>query len=502
MRADDDLTAYAGARWPVLVRTLVLVGCPDPLAPDVALDALARSRRSWADVARGADPDTLVLGAVLAAWAARRRTEWWVGLPAPEPDPEPDPDREPAEAALDRLPGPAREAVVLHDVAGLGADRVAEVLEVPVAAVRDVLDGWTGSEDLRRAAEAVPVLAAPDDAAVAARAGTQGRGRRRRTAAAVGAGALVVAGLAAWTWTSGDDDPAPPDDPDTAPARAEVVRAENPVEVAWWADGVLHLPTSRVPVPAVRSLVGVGPGAVIDDGRGGIALVEHDGDRTELGRAADGSSLVGSGGWAAWRDPSGDLVLVDLDMVEEIDRVGGTDLEPVAIDGGWLYYNEGDTSWRARPFEESARVSGYPLLDVAGGTKVFQRGPTSLLVVRSQAPPGLVRPGRGARLSDDGGLLLTSDRGGGGALRLYDVGSGTVLPSGLEPGEVPVSAGLGRRGTLTYVVGPAVQPVGEDGFSRLSLSVALSLRTCTPYAGACEDVARLSGAAALPVVSH
>ena len=46
-RADDDFASYVGARWPGLVRTLVLVGCPPALAPEVATLALARSHRGW-----------------------------------------------------------------------------------------------------------------------------------------------------------------------------------------------------------------------------------------------------------------------------------------------------------------------------------------------------------------------------------------------------------------------------------------------------------------------
>ena len=73
--ADAELTAYAAGRWPVVVRTLVLLGAPLPHAADLAVLAVARL------LARCAEEDWLDLDAVLAAetvevWE-RRPHAWW-----------------------------------------------------------------------------------------------------------------------------------------------------------------------------------------------------------------------------------------------------------------------------------------------------------------------------------------------------------------------------------------------------------------------------------------
>ena len=48
MRADGDFHGYVAARWPALVRTLVLLGCPVELAPDVVAAGLGSCRRELA----------------------------------------------------------------------------------------------------------------------------------------------------------------------------------------------------------------------------------------------------------------------------------------------------------------------------------------------------------------------------------------------------------------------------------------------------------------------
>ena len=77
---EDDFTGYVGARWPSLVRTLVLLGCPIDLAPDVVTEGLARCRRGWRETAEHDDLEVVVHRAVLEAWDERRRESWWTGL--------------------------------------------------------------------------------------------------------------------------------------------------------------------------------------------------------------------------------------------------------------------------------------------------------------------------------------------------------------------------------------------------------------------------------------
>ena len=110
MRADARLrTVYVDARWPALVRTLVLLGCPVELAPDVvrrragALPAGLAARPSRTTSTRSSHR------AVVDAWAERRRRAWWASC-------RPRPSGPDLLAALDRLtpgrPAPAGAAPV------------------------------------------------------------------------------------------------------------------------------------------------------------------------------------------------------------------------------------------------------------------------------------------------------------------------------------------------------------------------------------------------------
>ena len=78
---EGDFQRFVGARWPGLVRTIALLGCPAGLAPDVVADGLSRCRRGWAETVEHDDPDIVVHRAVIAAWEERLRGTWWSGLP-------------------------------------------------------------------------------------------------------------------------------------------------------------------------------------------------------------------------------------------------------------------------------------------------------------------------------------------------------------------------------------------------------------------------------------
>jgi hypothetical protein len=77
---EEDFRGFVGARWPGLVRTLVLLGCPAELAPDVVSVGLSRCRSGWAGTVEHDDPDIVVHRALIAAWEERRRGDWWSGL--------------------------------------------------------------------------------------------------------------------------------------------------------------------------------------------------------------------------------------------------------------------------------------------------------------------------------------------------------------------------------------------------------------------------------------
>ena len=76
MRPEGDFAAYLAARWPVLVRMLVLLGGRPEEAEDAVRSGLARDYLDWARICGGDDPDVYVYRSVLEAWR-RRRGGWW-----------------------------------------------------------------------------------------------------------------------------------------------------------------------------------------------------------------------------------------------------------------------------------------------------------------------------------------------------------------------------------------------------------------------------------------
>jgi DNA-directed RNA polymerase specialized sigma24 family protein len=146
MRLDSDFAAYLVARWPALVRMLVLLGGRPAEAEDAVGAGLARAYADWAPISGSDDPDVHVYRSVLAAWA-RRSGRWWEAPPdgAGGPDGsdgragEPAPELAALERQLDRLTGDERLALVLRFAAGLDERQVAAVLNTAPAAVRELL---------------------------------------------------------------------------------------------------------------------------------------------------------------------------------------------------------------------------------------------------------------------------------------------------------------------------------------------------------------------------
>lgn len=135
-RDDADFAAYTAARWPFLVRTLVLLGASPAEAAALAQTGLAHCYLSWDRLRQEDDIDVNVYGAVLRGWHRSRRT-------APEPEPRAVVD-EPTDQLLlrwaleDQLAGLApehREVLVLRFATGLAEEQVADLLELSVPAL-------------------------------------------------------------------------------------------------------------------------------------------------------------------------------------------------------------------------------------------------------------------------------------------------------------------------------------------------------------------------------
>ncbi len=144
MRNDADFAAYMAARWPFLVRSLVLIGCPRHEAEDVAQTGLARCYTSWDRVRKADDVDAYVYRTVLNCWHKSRKRRWWGEVPTeylPEAPSTMDVTdqvllRQALEEQLGRLSAEHREVLVLRFVADLTEPQVAEVLDVPVGTVK------------------------------------------------------------------------------------------------------------------------------------------------------------------------------------------------------------------------------------------------------------------------------------------------------------------------------------------------------------------------------
>ncbi|MBB6629613.1 hypothetical protein H5V45_20005 [Nocardioides sp. KIGAM211] len=508
---DGDFAAYVAARWPTLVRTLVLLGAPQPAAEAATRSALARCHRRWSVVQRGEDLDAEVYAALLDSWARLR-----LRVPAArevEPDHEPGPgdeaDPQPLAALehdLDRLTRDGRAAVVLRHVAGLDDRQVALVLGRHVPPER-------GDEDtFREAAETVEVLAPPLPAVVA-----EGRAQRRRTVRLTAyalAGLLVVVGLATWLGTRSSPEPAPAD----APPR--VTRVESAAGTAWWANGVLHLAHVEVELPRVVGLVGIDDGAVYADDRGRVFAVTADGAVREIGRTGAGQPIVASdeSGLAAWIDVQGDsleLVAFDVAAGKElgrrsivVDREFLVSPRPIALDGDTLYYADasGEREWQVRD-DVGGAVAGRGLVAAVQKTLVFQISPRTIQIVQPFFSVTYAVPGDGAQLSPDAAYALTRRPGSGGddqfgRVRIYDARSGERAWTGLRAGDIAVAASLGADDEVHYVVAREQDLPGSGEFVRSSFSGPYELRTCRLRLRSCTTVLQFPHTGQLPVLAR
>jgi hypothetical protein len=197
------------------------------------------------------------------------------------------------------------------------------------------------------------------------------------------------------------------------------------------------------------------------DGDGRLIGVTADGDRTWLGRPAEGSPLVSSPrlGLVAWADASVPeltrLVVWDVEGQEQVSAVVTRPrVRPITFDGGWLRFGQSLTDWAWDPSGGPAQLTGdgysessaqrTALVDAVAGTRLEQLG-WFLRVVRSGRRGETVFPGFGGSLSSDGRLVLTaSDRGL--EPRLYDARSGELLDDWVPDGaiEAAVFSGADR----------------------------------------------------------
>lgn len=140
---EEAFATYVAARWPTLVRSLVILGCERHEAEDVVQTTLTRCYTVWDRVSRADDADAYIYRSVLNTWSKSRRRRWWGERPV-EVLPDigvADPTdqamiRHDIERVLGHLSKDHRLVLVLRFVADLSEHEVAEVLGVPPGTVK------------------------------------------------------------------------------------------------------------------------------------------------------------------------------------------------------------------------------------------------------------------------------------------------------------------------------------------------------------------------------
>lgn len=447
---DREFGDWLAVRWPTLVRTAMLLGLPRPEARAVAFTTVVAARPGFAGLLHEEDVDVAVHRELHHELEQHRRRH-----PDRSPvDPTADADAgaEATErlselcAALGALTPGQREVVVLRQVAGLSDDQVAEVLD--------------------RAPEPAPLLPDPDvllalsalvvDPLPVAEVDDVVRARRarvvRRSAGVAALVLLLVAGVAWWT-RPGDD------------ALGRVRQADNPLSLAWYADGRLHLADVTVNVEPVVDLVTVPDGAVLAEEDGSVVLAEDDGTLTPLGDTVPGAGLVAEpdNGWVAWADPgAGDpeIVVVDTRVGEEVGRRslaspgegGGQPVSgsgPVAVDGERVYYSARGEDYVWEPLRGDAFAIEGSLADTADGARL-SRIEGGYLVQAGQYRRGTPVLGTEGRLTTDGRFVFLRDAVE--EVRVHESATGRRLPLMYSPSDVPVSWSYSNDGRFWFAV--------------------------------------------------
>ena len=366
------------------------------------------------------------------------------------------------------------------------------------------------AEIFRRASESIEVPAAPVEAVVA-EARAERRRRVRLVVVGVAVAAVVVGGL---TWLA-NREPAPSDD-DVAPV--VVTKEPNPVKVAWYANGLLHLAKVSVTVPGVTDLIELNGGAVYGDPEGTVAFVAADGKQRRIGVKDPDIPLVASGGegWAAWVDPGANggagptLKVYDVSAGELLDSriLASPEGRPVAIDQHQVFYTDADVTYAWTPgVEPPVTLQRDGLLDVESANRVYQLSSGPIEMVQSFFNVSFIRPGTGALVSPGGVLVLSKVTEPGAAEGhpfrplLYDARSGDRKRTGIGSGERAVDATFGPNNTLVYLV---VQVADLEGGSDLdgNIDPLLVLRSCDLTGGRCTDVAPVQAGTDRPVLAH
>lgn len=137
----DDLAEYVAAKRPQLLRTAVLLGCPERDAEDIVQTALARCHRSWRRIAKADSRDAYVTRILVNTLRDARARRWTGEIPTGTVPDRPAVDPAVADGlvvrrALDTLSREHRDVLVLRYFADLSERQTAEVLKIPAGTVK------------------------------------------------------------------------------------------------------------------------------------------------------------------------------------------------------------------------------------------------------------------------------------------------------------------------------------------------------------------------------
>lgn len=146
MGRDEEFAQFVDERWPVLVRSAVLLGCARPEAEDLVQTALVRCYVAWEKVSGAGNRDAYVYRVLVNCHHDTHRRRWWrerpteqlPEVPADDATGQVD-DADAVHRALRRLSPAHREVVVLRYYAHLGEQQIASALKVAPGTVKSRL---------------------------------------------------------------------------------------------------------------------------------------------------------------------------------------------------------------------------------------------------------------------------------------------------------------------------------------------------------------------------
>ncbi|MDK3258571.1 SigE family RNA polymerase sigma factor [Blastococcus capsensis] len=146
MERDEEFARFVDERWPVLVRSAVLLGCTPPEAEDLVQTALVRCYVAWGRVRGATNRDGYVYRVLVNCHHDSHRRRWWRERPTGElPEVPADDltgqvdDADAVRRALRRLSPAHREVVVLRYYAHLGEQQIADALQIAPGTVKSRL---------------------------------------------------------------------------------------------------------------------------------------------------------------------------------------------------------------------------------------------------------------------------------------------------------------------------------------------------------------------------